>query len=98
MSDSEAAGSVTGRPPEYGAAGLPPGVATCMAALARGLAAVLGPRLLGLYLGGSATMGGFEPASSDLDFLAVIDGPLTAREADAIEQLHDRLRRDVQYG
>jgi hypothetical protein len=69
-----------------------------MTALTRGLEAVLGQRLLGLYLGGSAPMGGFEPASSDLDFLAVIDGPLTAGEAEAIEKLHHRLHRDVPYG
>ena len=69
-----------------------------MTMLAEGLAAILGQRLLGLYLGGSAVMGGFEPASSDLDFLAVLDGPLTAGEAQAIEKLHDRLRQEVAYG
>ena len=99
MSDAETVGSVTGgQGPDPGAASLPPGVVTCMTTLAHGLAAILGQRLLGLYLGGSATMGGFEPVSSDLDFLAVLDGPLTAGEAEAIETLHDRLRREVAYG
>ena len=37
--------------------------------------AVLGRKLCGLYLHGSATLGGFHPGRSDLDFLAVVERP-----------------------
>lgn len=55
---------------------------------ARGLAAILGDRLLGAYLGGSATMGDFVAGSSDYDVLAVIDGELTADDRREIDALH----------
>jgi hypothetical protein len=66
--------------------------------LARGLRAILGNRLIGVYLGGSASMGDFREASSDVDFLVVTDGHLAPSESDAIARLHDDLRRSTPYG
>jgi hypothetical protein len=40
-------------------------------AVASRLAAVLGPRLVGVYVHGSAVLGGFSRARSDIDLLAV---------------------------
>jgi streptomycin 3"-adenylyltransferase len=51
-------------------------------AYARGLAVVLqaelGGGLVGVYLHGSAVLGGFHPVASDVDVLAVIAGPIDA--------------------
>jgi len=49
-------------------------------ALAISLQAVLGPDLVGVYLSGSAAIGGFEPGISDLDLVVV-----TERSADRID-------------
>ena len=39
--------------------------------------AALGRSLVGVYLHGSATMGCYTPAVSDLDFIVVVDAPMT---------------------
>jgi hypothetical protein len=77
---------------------IPDPVQTVMLELSRGLSAILGGRLLGLYLGGSAGLDDFCEASSDVDFLAVTVGPLTAEDAAEIATLHDRLRHHEPYG
>ena len=50
--------------------------------------------LVGVYLHGSAAMGGYHPAVSDLDFIVVARGPISdeARRGftDAVAALHDR--------
>ncbi len=38
------------------------------------LAGVVGPALVGVYLHGSAALGGFQPGASDLDILVVVNG------------------------
>jgi hypothetical protein len=63
-------------------------------ALARSLAPILGHRLLGVYLGGSLSMGDFVWASSDYDVLVVVDGRLTTEDLTAIDRLHGRLRAE----
>jgi hypothetical protein len=60
-------------------------------ALASGLAQLLGTRLVGVYLGGSASMGDFVAATSDYDVLVVTDGILGSDDVGAIEDLHRRL-------
>jgi predicted nucleotidyltransferase len=50
--------------------------------------AVLGKKLPGLYLYGSATAGDFERAVSDIDLLAVIETDLTAQEFIDLEKMH----------
>ncbi len=42
-------------------------------ALGERLAGVVGPALVGVYLHGSAALGGFQPGSSDLDLLVVVN-------------------------
>ncbi|HYF94308.1 MAG TPA: aminoglycoside adenylyltransferase domain-containing protein [Symbiobacteriaceae bacterium] len=69
-------------------------VRTTMQAMTDGLRKILGARLLAVYLGGSAAMGDFCDASSDLDFLVVTDGRLSLEDALAVQLLHkDLLRR-----
>ncbi len=62
--------------------------------LAQGLVTILGSRLVGLYLGGSASMGDFVAESSDYDFLVVTDGYLTPKDLGSIESFHQQLLRD----
>lgn len=48
-----------------------PDVLAAIRALQGGIPRVLGDTLVGLYLTGSLSYGGFDPASSDIDFLAL---------------------------
>lgn len=52
----------------------------------------LGPALIGVYLHGSAVLGDYHPARSDIDILAVCAAPLAATER---EQLGAALGRDA---
>lgn len=45
---------------------------------------VLGDKLVGIYVHGSAAMGGFTTTQSDFDYLAVISSPLTAEEREKL--------------
>jgi hypothetical protein len=55
------------------------------------LAALLGSRLVGVYLHGSAVLGGFDARRSDVDMLAVTDAPMTAaQQAAAADALSDQ--------
>jgi len=75
--------------------GLP--VRSTMQALTEGLKKILDGRLLGVYLGGSAVMGDFCEASSDLDFLVVTKGALSIEDALAVQLLHKDLLRSHAY-
>jgi hypothetical protein len=55
---------------------LPPEVARYTAEVVSRLRALLGEELLGSYLIGSASLGGYEPGLSDLDIIAVCASPL----------------------
>jgi Domain of unknown function (DUF4111) len=59
--------------------GSDPGLGAYPAAVATGLARVLGPALVGLYLHGSAAMGGWSAERSDVDLLGVVARPLGRR-------------------
>lgn len=48
-------------------------------------------RFVGLYLGGSLALGGFDPRYSDIDFLVVTEGDLTEDAVAALNELHTRL-------
>ncbi|HEY3734272.1 MAG TPA: aminoglycoside adenylyltransferase domain-containing protein [Streptosporangiaceae bacterium] len=52
--------------------------------VASALEALSGPRLVGVYLHGSAVLGGFDARRSDVDVLAVHDGPMTAGRQSAV--------------
>jgi predicted nucleotidyltransferase len=49
--------------------------------VASAMAVVLGSQLAGVYLHGSAVLGGFEARRSDVDILVVCDGPASHRRA-----------------
>lgn len=70
---------------------LPDTVCSLMHDLATGLRSILGERLVGLYLGGSLSLGDYCEASSDLDFLAVTDGPLSPEDLLAVGMFHSEL-------
>lgn len=59
---------------------LPPEVVPVLKQHVGILKEVLGAKLVGVYVHGSAAMGGFNPRVSDLDYLALIDEPLTIVE------------------
>jgi hypothetical protein len=60
-------------------------------ALLAGLRDGLGENLVGVYLRGSLVLGGFIPATSDIDVLAVTERTLTAAEFTALVALHTYL-------
>ncbi len=59
--------------------------------LADGLEAIFDAQLVGLYLTGSLSYGGFHPGSSDIDLLAVLQRPVTSEQRTALVGLHDRI-------
>ncbi len=65
-----------------------PDVAAVIRALQDGIPRVLRDTLVGLYLTGSLSYGGFEYASSDIDFLALCHQRPTADEIAALAALH----------
>ncbi len=54
--------------------------------------AVLGDRLVGLYLAGSLAAGDFDPLRSDIDFVAVTEDELPAELVADLKAMHDRIR------
>lgn len=52
--------------------------------VASATAAVFGSKLAGVYLHGSAVLGGFDARRSDVDVLVVCDGPMTAAQQRAV--------------
>lgn len=54
--------------------------------VASAMAAVSGLRLAGVYLHGSAVLGGFDSRRSDVDILAVCDDPMTTAQQSAVAQ------------
>jgi hypothetical protein len=60
-------------------------------ALVSGIQAALGDNLAGVYLRGSLVTGDFDPESSDLDFFAVTERPVSEAEFDRLADLHTRL-------
>lgn len=72
-------------------ANLPPDVASMLNALVSGVREALGDNLVGLYVRGSLVTGDFDPASSDLDFFAVTERPISEAEFDRLAALHERL-------
>lgn len=56
--------------------------------LVPGLQSVLGDTLVGLYLFGSLALGDFDPANSDLDFLAVTTDELTTEQVQSLQAFH----------
>ena len=56
-----------------------------------GVRAILGHRFVGMYLEGSLAMGDFEPDKSDLDFVVVTDGELSAEAFGNLKTMHEHI-------
>ncbi len=54
---------------------------------------LLGQNLMGVYLFGSLTYGDFDPKSSDIDLMVLVDNPLTQDEIDQVQVLHEELEK-----
>ena len=65
-----------------------PDVAQVLRLLAAGLDDILGEELLGLYLTGSLSYGGFDPGSSDIDLLALLQRTITPAQRTSLRALH----------
>jgi predicted nucleotidyltransferase len=59
--------------------------------ISNGIKDILGKNLIGLYLFGSLTYGDFNPDSSDIDLVAIINNPLNHHELELIKQLHKQI-------
>jgi hypothetical protein len=68
-----------------------PDIQVIMKILLADIQAVLGLHLIGLYLHGSLAYGGFNPQTSDIDFLVVIDASLPTEKFSALKEMHARL-------
>lgn len=62
-----------------------------LARLSDDLCRIFGKRLIGLYLTGSLSYGDFDAASSDIDFIAVLREPMSARDRLDVKAMHDRI-------
>jgi hypothetical protein len=63
-------------------------VNTILLVLLTNIQAILGPQLVGLYLYGSLSLGDFDPASSDIDFLAVTEEDLSEEALEQLRAMH----------
>jgi hypothetical protein len=68
-----------------------PDVDRLLARLLAEVRAVLGDELAGFYLYGSLSLGDFDPASSDVDFLAATRGVLPEASLTALAAMHARV-------
>jgi hypothetical protein len=60
-------------------------------ALVPGVQACLGDQLVGMYLFGSLAVGDFDPANSDIDFVAVTVQDVTGEQMRCLQEFHARL-------
>lgn len=58
---------------------------------------VLGDAFLGLLIGGSLAMGGFNPHTSDIDFVVVTAEELPDEVLPALSEMHARLRASIHH-
>src|SRR5438270_13154065 len=72
---------------------LPREVAAMLNALLPGIQEALAGNLVGVYLRGSLAMGDFDLVTSDLDFLAVTERPISEADYTALTLLHERLAK-----
>jgi len=70
---------------------LPADVQPVLSELLAGARAALGEQFFAMYLYGSLSSGGFNPATSDIDFVVVTEGVLGPARVAALEALHQRL-------
>ncbi len=60
--------------------------------LLHGMKAILNEELIGFYLDGSLALGDFDPATSDIDFIAAVARPLAPATFDALAAMHRQMR------
>ncbi|HKW21284.1 MAG TPA: hypothetical protein VJO13_07915, partial [Ktedonobacterales bacterium] len=72
---------------------LPVAVWPVLSLLLSGIQYILGDRLVGLYLYGSLSSGDFDPASSDVDFVAVTCGAIAENDPafEYLREMHERI-------
>ena len=70
---------------------LPEEIQPVLALLRERIQAVLGDQLVGLYLYGSLSSGDFDPASSDVDFVAVTEDALSDEACERLREMHMRI-------
>lgn len=68
-----------------------PPVPPVVSAFAAELRSLLGDRLVGVYLGGSFSLGDFVDGTSDYDLLVVVADPLSADDLARLASLHEAL-------
>lgn len=68
-----------------------PDVNALLAEVLAGARAILGEGLIGFYLDGSLALGDFDPATSDVDFIAAVAHPLSPATFDALAAMHRAL-------
>jgi len=68
-----------------------PDIYDILVRLAGGLAETLGDRLVGFYLTGSLTYGDFDRGSSDIDYLVVMNEPVSDGHRRALVTLHEAI-------
>src|SRR5689334_4215525 len=68
-----------------------PEVQEILQTLLAGARAVLGLQLVGMYLYGSLSSGGFNAGSSDIDFVVITETALPPETVAGLEALHRRL-------
>jgi hypothetical protein len=61
--------------------------------MAEGLDKIFGDQMVGFYLTGSLTYGGFDRESSDIDFLTVLDSPLEENQSIQIKDMHHQINQ-----
>ncbi|HEU5348901.1 MAG TPA: aminoglycoside adenylyltransferase domain-containing protein [Ktedonobacterales bacterium] len=70
---------------------LPEEVRAILNLLLDSMRVVLGDQLVGVYLYGSLSSGDFDPASSDVDFLAVTSGTISDEKFEQLRAMHERI-------
>ena len=71
------------------------GVDRVLRLLTAGLDDVLGDQLVALYLTGSLSYGGFDPGSSDIDLLALLERPITSDQRNSLRTLHEQIASEA---
>ena len=64
--------------------------------LLRDMQAILGPKLVGLYLTGSLVTGDFDPNISDIDLLAAMAADIDDQDAEKLREMHDAFARQYE--
>jgi hypothetical protein len=70
-----------------------PEVNAVLRRLLDGVQAILGARLVGMYLDGSLAIGDFDPDKSDIDFVTVTEGTLSDEIFQALRDMHAGLAK-----